>query len=332
MKILITGCAGFIGHALTEKLLKKNVNVVGIDNMTSYYSTDLKNFRLQNLLSNKNFVFYNTSISSTETNTVMRKGKFDAVIHLAAQPGVRITRSNFDKYINSNIIDFVKLTMFIQKASIPFFLYASSSSVYGNSAVLPFSELETNLSPTSFYGTTKLFNEIYSRNFFDPNVTKHIGLRFFTVYGPFGRPDMSYFRLLHSAINNKNFVLYGNGEHLRDFTYIADVVESMYRVFKKLIRGSNPYPPILNIGGGNPISMKEVIETVEILTKRKIAYEQRESLSEDMLSTKADFKLLHEFSSYVPKTTFSVGIKKTYRWILENHLQNQLKVWVNSSK
>jgi UDP-glucuronate 4-epimerase len=332
MKILVTGCAGFIGHAFTEKLLKKNVNVVGIDNMTRYYSTELKNFRLQNLLTNKNFVYYNTSISSLETNQIVHKGKFDAVIHLAAQPGVRISRSNFEKYIKSNIIDFAKFSIFIQKAAIPFFLYASSSSVYGNSAALPFSEFETNLRPTSFYGTTKLLNEIYSRNFFDPNVTKHIGLRFFTVYGPLGRPDMSYFRLLHSAINNKKFILYGNGEHLRDFTFITDAVESMYRVLKKLINSSNPYPPLLNIGGGNPITMNKVIETVEILTKRKILFEKRESLSQDMLSTKADFKLLSDYSSYVPKTTFEYGIKKTYRWIVKNNLTNKLETWIDSSK
>jgi UDP-glucuronate 4-epimerase len=329
MNILITGCAGFIGHGLSKLLLSLNLKVTGIDNFSDYYSKELKGLRLKDLQPNQNFRFYKYSVRSMER--VFKKNHFDAVIHLAAQPGVRLPRNSYSKYVDANLIDFIKFTMLINKYQIPIFLYASSSSVYGRNSTQPFHENETNLKPSSFYATTKLMNEIYSEGFFDQEVTKHIGMRFFTVYGPFGRPDMSYFRLLNSALNEEPFKLYGDGNQKRDFTYIADVQESIYRILVKLNQSSDDYPSILNIGGGKPISMLSVIEQVESITQKKIKIIRQEGSNLDMKLTQADFQNLSNYISFEPKTSFHEGITRTLDWIEMNNLRKNLKLWVNST-
>lgn len=331
MNILITGCAGFIGHALSQQMLRKDYQVLGVDSLSTYYSTTLKELRLGELTKYANFQFLHSDLTTHEFEEKFKNFQPEAVFHLAAQPGVRLTDSQYMKYIDQNILNFIKLCNQIKEMQVPNFVYASSSSVYGNSARLPFSETERFLRPTSFYGSTKLINEVFCENFFNKNFTKHLGLRFFTVYGPFGRPDMSYMRLINSALNNRSFRLYGNGQIKRDFTFINDVVNAIIKLFEKrdnsLFDGIN----LVNIGGGVPHSVTEMIEIIESVLGMKVPIEFTAPLPQDMRETCASFELLQKLINFKPETDFRKGIESTIHWILDNNLQKKLDEWIKST-
>lgn len=331
MDILVTGCGGFIGSALADKLLIAGHRILGIDSLTEYYSTTLKKSRLERLKNFKNFHFQNIDLSTSEFESTILKFNPEMVIHLAAQPGVRLSRDEYHKYNRENLFSFISLSENISKFKIPYFLYASSSSVYGNYSKLPFSENELNLKPTSFYGSTKLINEIFCQNFFDSNTT-HIGLRFFTVYGPHGRPDMSYLRLINSALNNVPFSLNGNGDIKRDFTYIDDVTHSILRLIETIVINKVIPPKVINIGGGCPTSIRNLIQIVENETKKRIEVKIKDKLSFDMVETSASYKILEDLISYKPQTTLEEGIRKTVNWVKDGNLESELRKWVDSSK
>ena len=263
MNILITGCAGFIGYYLAEKLLlKKKNNVYGIDNLNKYYSQKLKKKRLSFLLKKKNFKFNKLDLSNKKKLEIFfSKNKIDIIFNLAAQAGVRYVKTHPEKFIESNILGFHNLLNISNQYNVKKFFYASSSSVYGDRSFYPVSE-KSILSPKNIYGLSKEFNEKYINLNFN-NKTKYIGLRFFTVYGEWGRPDMLILKFLQYANKNKPFHLNNSGNHWRDFTYIDDVV----KICEKLIKKNYKKNEIFNICSNKPIHIKTVIKYLSNKTK-----------------------------------------------------------------
>ena len=233
--ILVTGCAGFIGFHLVNDLLSKKHKVIGIDNINSYYEKKLKIDRINILKKFENFIFIKKDLSNfEELKKSIKKLKFNFIIHLAAQPGVRFSLENPHITLSNNLVPFINILEIARIRRIKKFIYASSSSVYGEAKIFPFTENDKNIDPISIYGASKLSNEIlaesYSRNF----SLVCVGLRFFTVYGPFGRPDMAYFLCAKAIVEKKSINLHEGGNMLRDFTYIDDAVKVIKKVYKKI--------------------------------------------------------------------------------------------------
>ena len=260
-RILVTGAAGFIGSHVTKELLNREYQVVAADSLSDYYSIELKQMRIAQFDNHKNLKFERLDISDfTKVEKLFLDYRFDGVIHLAAQAGVRLPLNQSGRYIDTNIIGFYNVLRKTIELKIPNFIYASSSSVYGDLSPLPYSESSKLLSPKSFYGATKLNNEQTASILAAETEISTRGLRFFTVYGPWGRPDMAYFRLMATALGKHHFKMFGDGSVERDFTYIDDVTEVFYRSsFKKISNIT------LNLCSSNPVKM---IDIVNILKKR----------------------------------------------------------------
>ncbi len=273
MKILITGCAGFIGFHTTLFLLKKKFKIIGIDSINNYYDPILKKNRLKILKKYNNFEFFKLDITQNNKLKKIFKNKIDIVIHLAAQAGVRYSLKEPEKYIKSNLNGFFNIIEQSKINNIKHFLYASTSSVYGYSKDFPLNEEFKTDSPLTLYAATKKSNEIISYSYSNLYKLPCTGLRFFTVYGPYGRPDMALFKFTKNIIKGKQIELYNNGNHTRDFTYIDDVVESIYKILLKPNLKKIPYN-ILNICSNNPISLINFIKIIEknLKTKAKIKY------------------------------------------------------------
>ena len=314
--ILITGCAGFIGYHLTKKLLN-NYNIIGLDNLNDYYDIKLKNSRLKNL-EHKNFKFIKCDISNKEEiNNIFDKYKIDKVINLAAQAGVRYSIENPDTYINSNIIGFYNILENVKKHKINHLIYASSSSVYGNNNT-PFKENDSTDNPISLYATTKKSNELLAQTYSNLYNIKCTGLRFFTVYGPFGRPDMAYYTFTKRIINKEKIELYNNGESLRDFTYIDDIVEGIIKVL------DNKITKIYNIGSSNPIKLLEFINILkETLINNNLIEDYNLNIEllpkqlGDVDNTYADIEELKKDYNYKPNTNIKDGLDKFVKWYKE---------------
>ena len=231
-KILITGCAGFIGYHLTKRL-SKNFKVVGIDNLNPYYDVRLKKDRLKDLNKERNFKFFKVDIESFNLlKKIFKKNKFNTVIHLAAQAGVRYSLVNPSRYINTNINGFFNVIENCKIFKVKNFLYASTSSVYGNQSKFPIEENFDTSSPIQLYAATKKSNELLAHCYSHLYKIKTIGLRFFTVYGPWGRPDMALFKFTNNILKNKTIEIFNYGTHTRDFTYIDDIIEGVVNVIE----------------------------------------------------------------------------------------------------
>lgn len=249
---LVTGAAGFIGFHLTLKLLKQNKYVIGIDNMNNYYDPEIKKNRLKKLKTFKKFKFLKIDISFKEKFVKLKKYKFEIIYHLAAQAGVRYSFSNPKLYIESNINGFFNIFEFAKQKKINKIIYASSSSVYGNQTKFPVSE-HSELKPENLYGMTKKINEEMAQYYFNKFNIKSIALRFFTVFGENGRPDMFLIKFLNAFKNKKPFELYNYGKHERDFTYVGDVIKMITRL--KFKNGFDVY----NVSSDRPIKLMKVI-------------------------------------------------------------------------
>lgn len=315
MKFLITGSAGFIGYHLSNKLCSEGLEVTGIDNMNSYYDIKLKQSRLNNLSKYENFKDVRLDLSDFDKlRDFFEKEKPDYVINFAAQPGVRYSITNPEVSIRNNINAFFNLLECCKIFSVKSLIYASSSSVYGNNKKIP-SSVEDNVDhPISLYAATKKSNELMAYTYHHLYKIPMTGLRFFTVYGPYGRPDMAYYKFTSSIMNNEPIEVYNNGHMERDFTYIDDVVESIYRLVKKEI--SNDYK-LFNIGGEHPVNLLYFIQTLEKKLGKNALKVFKEMQPGDVKITFADSSELAKYIDYKPATRIEEGLDRFVKWFKE---------------
>lgn len=330
MKILITGAAGFIGSTLTTKLLALNHSVVGIDNLNDYYSVTLKEARLK-LLVNHNFTFYKADLEDNDVITgIFKKEKPDTVINLAAQAGVRYSLENPRAYIDSNIVGFINILEACRHNEVQHLIYASSSSVYGANTSLPFSVHDNIDHPLSLYAATKKANELMAHTYSSLYNIPTTGLRFFTVYGPWGRPDMALFMFTKNIIEGKPIDVFNNGEMMRDFTFVDDIVESISRLIEKPAKpnpewsGDNPDPgtsyapyKIYNIGNNSPVRLMDFIEAIEEKTGKKAIKNFMPLQAGDVPATYANVEDLYNEIDFQPETNIKDGVGKFVDWYFD---------------
>jgi UDP-glucuronate 4-epimerase len=267
---------------------------------------------------------------SLKVDKLIKKVKPDVVIHLAAQAGVRLPIEETDKYVNSNLVGFSNVLRSTIKNKVPYFLYASSSSVYGDKAAIPYIESEQNLHPTSFYGATKLANELLTPTLIQNSSTAARGLRFFTVYGPWGRPDMAYFRMIANVVSGAEFNFFGDGSVERDFTFIDDAVNSVMALTTELQKRKPGYSDVVNLGGGRPLSMSYLLETVSSISKNEVKFNRLNSNSNDAKKTMSDSKYIESLIASKPNTKLEDGIAKTIEWAMRKDISPNLNNWVKS--
>ena len=309
-KILITGGAGFIGFHLANLLLKNGYKVVGIDSIEESYGKKIKKHRISNLKKNRNFKFYKSSINKIEKI----KEKIDLIIHLAAEAGVRKSLLNPYFYIDQNINQTIRVFEYAKKNNIKKVFYASSSSVYGNNNLYPSHEKMKITKPLSIYGITKIASEniaYYYKQIFNIN---SYGLRFFTVYGPFGRPDMSIFIFFKNILQNKTIYLNNFGKNLRDYTYVEDVTDFIFKLINKSKKQKNFYD-IFNIGGKKNISLLNVIKLIEKITNKKAKLKLVKKNKLDPFNSLASMNKLEKFVKFKKSTKIENGLKITFNWI-----------------
>jgi UDP-glucuronate 4-epimerase len=258
--------------------------------------------------------------------------KPEVVIHLAAQAGVRLGVSESRKYVESNLVGFSNILISTIEHQIPKFLYASSSSVYGDKAAIPYHESELNLHPNSFYGSTKLANELLAPTLVKNSATIARGLRFFTVYGPWGRPDMAYFRMIANVIVGTDFDFFGDGSIERDFTFISDAVSSVINLTIELDGRKPGFSDVVNLGGGRPLSMNYLLETVGSLTGKTVEFQRLETNKNDAKKTMSDSTYIQELIGSKPNIKLEDGISKTIEWASRNVISKNLDKWVKSVK
>jgi UDP-glucuronate 4-epimerase len=315
MTVLITGCAGFIGMHVTLAILSKGINVVGLDNLNNYYDLQLKIDRLAIIKKNKNFTFIQENVEDlAKIENTLITHEIDKIIHLAGQAGVRYSIENPSAYLESNVRGFFSILEFGKKNNVQHIIYASSSSVYGLSEKKVFNETDSVDQPLSFYAVTKRTNELmafYYSNAFSLRIT---GLRFFTVYGPWGRPDMSPFIFTESILKKKPIKIFNHGKMSRDFTYIEDVVEGILKIFNHEHADEDSRYEILNIGNGNPVSLMNFIDLIEANLNLKAIREYLPLQLGDVENTHSNTKLITDKYGFKPKVSIDSGIKKYIEW------------------
>lgn len=336
MKVLVTGAAGFIGYHTSLHLLNRGDEVIGIDSLNDYYDPSLKNARLNVLKHNPNsklFNFYQINLAdSNELKKIFINHKFDRVIHLAAQAGVRYSIENPMAYVESNINGFVNLIEECRHNSVKHLTYASTSSVYGANTAMPFSESKSVDHPLQFYAATKKANELMAHSYSHLYKLPTSGLRFFTVYGPWGRPDMALFLFTKNILEGKPIKVFNNGNHTRDFTYVDDIVEGVVRVSDKPAMidpdwdSLNPNPStsncpyqVLNIGNNSPVKLSDYIEAIENSLGKKAIQEKLPLQEGDVPDTYADVSALVNLSGYKPETTVQQGVHNFVQWFKEHY-------------
>lgn len=331
MKYLVTGAAGFIGSHLCQKLTTEGNDVVAIDNFSDYYDVNLKKLRVENFLTPLQVKVLSVDISDKNTiDELIASSKPQVVINLAAQAGVRLPTDQIHKYVNCNLVGFNNVLQSTVINKIPYFLYASSSSVYGDQAAIPYTESEQKLHPNSFYGATKLANELLTPTLIKNSATIARGLRFFTVYGPWGRPDMAYFRMIANVVSGSEFNFFGDGSIERDFTYIDDAINSVIELSKELEKRKPGYSDVVNLGGGRPLSMNFLLESINKISKAEVKFNRQSGNSNDARKTMSDSKYIQSLIGSKPETKLEDGIDKTYQWALQSEISAQLNNWVKS--
>ncbi len=328
MKILVTGAAGFIGFHTAQKLLARGDQIVGIDNLNDYYDVGLKQDRLKLLEGQSNFEFQKLDLADTAgMNALFETHQFDRVIHLAAQAGVRYSIDNPRAYIDANIVGFLNIIEGCRHTQVAHLSYASSSSVYGANTKQPFAESDNVDHPVSLYAASKKSNELMAHtysNLFDLPTT---GLRFFTVYGPWGRPDMALFKFTKGIIEGTPIDVYNHGEMYRDFTYIDDIVEGVIRVTDKIPTadptwsGDSPNPAasfapyrVYNIGNSSPVRLMDFVEAIENSIGKKAQINMMPIQPGDVPSTCADVSALQRDVGFKPATGVNDGIDRFVSW------------------
>ncbi|WP_035052199.1 GDP-mannose 4,6-dehydratase [Carnobacterium pleistocenium] len=333
--ILVTGAAGFIGSFLSKRLLESGKKVIGIDNLNDYYDVNLKKERLENLNTFENFKFKKIDIADKESvMDIFIEFNPAIVINLAAQAGVRYSLENPDAYIQSNLIGFFNILEACKNHPVDHLIYASSSSVYGNNKKVPFEETDKVDNPVSLYAATKKSNELMAHTYSHLYNIPATGLRFFTVYGPMGRPDMAYFGFADKYFANDLITIYNNGDFendlYRDFTYIDDIVEGIVQLLLKQPEGKSEQVPhrILNIGNSQPVKLMEFITTLEKAFSqslgRRVNFNKKYEPIKlgDVPATFASTDKLHELTGFKPTTSIKEGLQNFTDWYV-NYYEKQ---------
>ena len=329
IKILITGSSGFIGFHLARKLLEKGIEVHGYDSLNNYYDVKLKKDRNKILKKYKNFSFTKSKLENKKTlEKTFNKFKPNIVIHLAAQAGVRYGLKNPDVYLETNILGTFNIIKIAKKIKVKHLIIGSSSSVYGANKKIPFQEIDKTDHQVSFYAATKKSTESLAHSYSSLWGLPVTMLRFFTVYGPWGRPDMAYFKFTKKILTGKKIDIYNKGKMFRDYTYIDDIVDGIYKLLnkaptinsKKKFKNDSlsPVAPfrILNIGNTKKISLLDFINTLEKELNKKIKRHYMPMQKGDVHSTLSDSSLLKRITGYNPRTNYKTGIKNFINWYL----------------
>ena len=331
MAILVTGAAGFIGSHVAQRLLARGETVVGLDNVNDYYDPRIKEARLVKLVAQPNFSFLRMDIADRPAmEAIFAQHRFERVVHLAAQAGVRYSITNPHAYVHSNIVGFQNILEGCRAAECQHLVYASSSSVYGGNAKLPFSVHDNVDHPLSLYAASKKANELFAHAYSNLFALPTTGLRFFTVYGPWGRPDMALFLFTKNILEGKPIDVFNHGKHRRDFTYIDDIVEGIVRT---LDRPATAHPDfdamqpdpgtssapwrVYNIGNSRPVDLLDYIGAVEKCVDRKAIMNLLPLQQGDVPDTMADVQALEQDMGYRPATTVEVGVARFVAWYRE---------------
>jgi UDP-glucuronate 4-epimerase len=328
MKVLVTGAAGFIGSTLAHRLLDRGDEVMGIDNLNDYYDVRLKEARLDRLRPRRGFAFQKLDVVDRKGMAeLFSASKFDAVVHLAAQAGVRYSIENPGAYIDANLVGFLHVLEGCRHSRVGHLVFASSSSVYGANTRLPFSEHDNVDHPVSLYAATKKANELMAHSYASLYGMSCTGLRFFTVYGPWGRPDMALFKFTEGILAGRAIPVFNRGDMVRDFTYVDDIVEGVIRTMDKPARpaagwsGERPDPAssyapwrIFNIGNNRPVKLMRYIEVLEECLGKKAKLELLPMQAGDVPATSADVSELERAVDYKPQTPIEVGVRRFAEW------------------
>ncbi|MBT3508706.1 MAG: NAD-dependent epimerase [Nitrospina sp.] len=331
MKILVTGAAGFIGFHIARRLLEDGYNVIGLDNVNDYYDVKLKRARLKILQDYKPFSFYENNLEDKEAvDHLFKKEALQRVIHLAAQAGVRYSIQHPEVYIQSNIVGTFNILEACRHNAVEHLVYASTSSAYGLNTKFPFSVHDNVSHPVSFYGATKIANELMAHSYSHLYGLPTTGLRFFTVYGPWGRPDMALFLFTKAILASEAIDLYNQGDMVRDFTYIDDIVEGLFRIVKNVPEpdpewsGDTPNPAsssapyrLYNIGSNSPVPLMDYVREIE----KNLGMEAKLNLMPmqdgDVRKSHADVENLIKVFDYAPKWNIKDGIKNFIQWYVD---------------
>ncbi|AOM81657.1 NAD-dependent epimerase [Salisediminibacterium beveridgei] len=328
MNILISGAAGFIGMYLSKRLMEEGHQVVGVDNINDYYDTQLKQDRLALLNEYGAFSFYEVDLADrARFNQIFQDNQIDVVINLAAQAGVRYSLENPHAYVDSNLVGFVNVLEACRHYDVNHLIYASSSSVYGANQKMPFATTDEVNHPVSLYAATKKSNELMAHTYSHLYNIPTTGLRFFTVYGPMGRPDMAYFSFTKKIIAGETIQVFNNGDMMRDFTYIDDIVDGIVRLLDHPPKGNrdfdraNPTPneshapyKVYNIGNNQPVKLMDFIQTLEKHLGIEAKKEFLPMQPGDVEATYADIDELTRDTGFQPRTTIDEGLRKFVSW------------------
>ena len=312
---LVTGCAGFVGYHVCKLLLKKNIEVIGIDNINNYYDVHLKLERLKELKKIKgNFSFYKINITNyKKLDKIFSKLENFKVIHLAAQAGIRYSLKNPKTYIQSNLLGFWNVLDLSKKYKSEHIVFASSSSIYGDNKKIPFKENDNTDRPIQLYAATKKSNEVLAYSYSSLYNLKLTGLRFFTVYGPWGRPDMAIYKFTKSILKNKTIKVNNNGNHYRDFTYVEDVAKGIFSIVSNKKKINTKNYEIYNLGNGRPVHLKRMITILEKLLSKKAQIKYLPLQKGDMIKTYSDTSKFNKAfpMKFVPLKN---GLVKFLKW------------------
>ncbi len=325
MKVLVTGAAGFIGFHLSARLLARGDEVVGLDNLNEYYDVTLKQARLAHLQSRNGFRFVRDDLAHRAgMEALFSEGSFDRVVHLAAQAGVRYSLENPHAYVESNMVGFLHILEGCRHHRVGHLLYASSSSVYGANNHLPFSVRDRVDQPLSLYAATKRSNELMAHTYSHLYGLPTTGLRFFTVYGPWGRPDMALFLFTRKILAGEPIPVFNQGQHQRDFTYIDDIIEGVVRVLDHVPTVAHGVPSQLyNIGNNQPVPLMVYIQTLEEVLGKKAELQFLPLQPGDVPDTYADIHELERDVGFRPRTTVREGIEHFVAWYLDYYGENR---------
>ena len=314
MKILVTGSAGFIGFHICKRLLDDKHQVVGIDNLNNYYDKKIKIDRNKILKKYDNYNFFKYDlIDYSKLNKLIKKLKIKIILHLAAQAGVRYSVESPEKYFDSNLKGFFNILELSRNNKIKHLIFASTSSVYGNSNKFPLKENDNSDFPMSFYAATKKSNEVMAHSYSNIYNLPCTALRFFTVYGPYGRPDMSLFKFTNSIYKNKKIDLFNSGNHFRDFTYIDDIINGIKLILNKPPKKDIPFD-IYNLGKGSSVSLLKYVKEIEKNIGKKAKFNMLSLQKGDVHKTHSSIKKTYRFFGYKPKITIKSGVKKFIDW------------------